>query len=435
LNRIQHLSAFLLSNSLKPIEVLIMAVCLFWIYLLHLSSIEFQPDETFWIVSSVRLDKFVSGNFNSPIWTDIPLISYEVRPIPSYFVAVGQRIGGIQVSSLPEYWDWLLPTEENIARGAVPSAEVIWWSRIPMALITVFTLSGMGLFLARAHSRAAAYLLWLSSTNDYFLTHLRRAMSEAPLLLFTVLVFYASCRLLNAVQENSWKKILFWSALAGMFSGLAGQSKLTGLMCTGIPILGVLIFILTSSDFPRKHIGYLILGVTFIAIFTSLVVFVASYPFFYRNSVHRILTTFYIRSQVVTSQMDRYPDQVIQKDQRLNILFQRVFDYPLNLHTDPRVSLALHWINFLVAGFGLLFTVYQIKRRAKNQEIFLIFLLGTITCAVPMFFVPFDWDRYYLYPIFFACIYFSIGLSQLLLAVLGASGLRLWETASSWKHV
>jgi len=64
--------------------------------------------------------------------------------------------------------------------------------------------------------------------------------------------------------------------------------------------------------------------------------------------------------------------------------------------------------------FGLSYSIKQIGMKMENQEFFIVLVLGTLVCAVPMLFVPFDWDRYYLYPIFFSCIFFSIGMGQLL---------------------
>src|SRR5687767_1759674 len=158
---IEHFASFLFSKNLKFIEVFILAVFLFSIYCSELLSVEFQPDETFWIASSPRFDEFLAGQFNSRIWTDTPLISFEVRPIPSYIIAIGQRLGGVKTNDLPIYWDWSLSKEENISLGAMPSGRVLWWSRLPMALLSVFSLLGTILLLAKAHSRIAAYLFAL----------------------------------------------------------------------------------------------------------------------------------------------------------------------------------------------------------------------------------------------------------------------------------
>jgi hypothetical protein len=363
----------------------------------------------------VRFDKFLSGDFNDPIWSNQPLISFEVRPIPSYIVAISQRLGGVQADNLPEYWDWSLSADENVARGAMPSGRVLWLSRLPMALISSLSMLGMILLLSISHSRLAAYLFTLISFNDYLLLHLRRAMSEAPLLLFTVIILYASYKLLVAVHQKSLKSIIFWSALVGIFSGIAGESKLTGLACAAIPILGSLLLISRSRDASIELKRRILLAVTLAVALTSLIVFFLSYPFFYENTVHRILTTFYVRSQVVASQINTYADQTIQPNERLSILFQRIFEYPLAFGTNTAIAVILHWLNFLIAAFGLSYSLKQIAMKEGKQTIHISLILGALVCAAPMLFTPLDWDRYYLYPIFFNCVFFAIGLGQLLL--------------------
>jgi hypothetical protein len=129
---------FLLSKSLSAVEIILLAILLLFGYINDIGAVEFHPDESFWIVSSVRLDKLLAGDFESDIWTDEPVIIFEVRPLPSYFTAVGQRLGGISAQDLPPYWIWGLPDEENLARGAMPGDELIWWSRLPMAVVAAF---------------------------------------------------------------------------------------------------------------------------------------------------------------------------------------------------------------------------------------------------------------------------------------------------------
>jgi len=394
-------------------EVLILAVLLFSVYCSNLQSVEFQPDETFWIASSVRFDKFLMGDFDSPIWNE-PFVNYEVRPIPSYIVAISQRLGGARTADLPVYWDWALTKDQNISRGAMPSNPVIWWSRLPMAIISVFSLLGTIILIAKAHSRLAAYVFTLISFNDYFLLHLRRAMSEAPLLLFTVLALYASYKLLMVIQEKSIKKVILWSMTVGIFCGLAGQSKLTGLACMAIPILGALILIFRSAPTSQIVRFRILLIVAGLVLCTSLLLFVASYPFFYQNTFYRTLGTFYFRNAVIQGQMKTYASQVILPPSRLNILFQRIFHYPIALDSNGIASSLFHWINFFIVAFGTAHLIMQVWKKERGWEKLVILLLGALTCAIPMLFVPFDWDRYYLYPIFFSCILFSIGISQLL---------------------
>jgi len=236
---LQQTREFFLSKNLRPLEIFILAVLLLWGFTKGIASVEFHPDESFWIVSSVRFDKLITGDFESPTWTEDPIIMFEVRPVPSYFSRIGQRMGGISADSLPVYWSWGLSDEKNIALNAMPSDEVLWWSRLPMAIISAFSLLFTAIFIARSHSRLSGYIFALISFNEYFLVNLRRAMSEASILFFTVLAIYASHKLISAARNRDMNKSIQWSLTLGLFSGLAGESKLTGLVCAGLGILCV----------------------------------------------------------------------------------------------------------------------------------------------------------------------------------------------------
>ena len=283
-----------------------------------------------------------------------------------------------------------------------------------MGIIAVFSVLGIALFVAKTHSRIAAYVFTLISFNDYFLLHLRRAMSEAPLLLFTVLVLFASYRLLLVMQEGSINKMIFWSVVSGGLSGLAGQSKLTGLACGMIPIFGAWIMIFKSTLSERPSRLRLLFVTAGLVLCTSLLVFIISYPFFYENTLFRTAGTFYFRNAVVAGQAETYASQVILPGDRMGILFQRIFKYPISFDSSSLANALFHGINFLVFAFGSAYSMRKMWKKERDWERYAVLLSGTLTCAIPMLFIPFDWDRYYLYPIFFSCIFFSIGLGQLL---------------------
>lgn len=417
--RLKAYAVFLFSKELKNLEILVIFVLLAWGYCTNLLFLEFQPDETYWIATSVRFDKLLTGDFNAPIWSADPYTSYEVRPISSYLVAIGQRFGGVEQSSLPSYWDWELSDEDNISQGAWPSDTVLWWSRLPMAILSAFSITVIAFMLARAHSRIAAYIFTLVSFNTYFLMQLRRALSEPPQILFTVLTLYASYKLLIVAQEKSMKQIVLWSCAVGVLSGLAGQSKLTGLACAGIAILGMVILMFDptkSADLARRRVP---LVTAVIVAFTLLLTFIISYPFFYESTIDRILTTFATRSQVLQYQIQRYAYQMIPAGARMEILFQRIFSYPMTPGVNEAGIVFFRLINFVLTVLGIYYCIQQIGQRRKDSEYSIVFLSGAFLCALPMLFTPLDWERYYLYPIFFSCIFFSLGMSELL--YLGAS--------------
>ena len=407
---------FLSSKSLKAIEVIATGIILLLGFTRDIASVEFFGDESFWVVSSVRFDKFISGDFDSPVWTDDPIIIFEVRPMPSYFSGISQRLGGISAESLPPYWDWGLSEDENIALGATPNDEVLWWSRLPMAVLSAFSLFFTAIFLAKHHSRLAAYLFTLVSLNGYFLLNLRRAMSEASFLFFVVLVMYASYRLMISARSRDMNKSIQWALIAGFFSGLAGQSKLTGLVCVGIAVLGAVLVIVPH---PKQWLTILkqrmLLIIVFVVTFAALTTFIASYPFYYTDTVDRIWETFYARDQIVIYQLATYPDELIPPGNRSTILFQRIFDYPIHTDTNNTVGILFHWLNLIATFIGITHVLKCAWSDNPERDASIILLLGTLLCAVPMLFSPFDWERYYLLPIYFGCIFFVIGISQLAL--------------------
>jgi hypothetical protein len=200
---------------------------------------------------------------------------------------------------------------------------------------------------------------------------------------------------------------------AGLLSGLAGQSKLTGLACAGIAIIGAMsVLMKTPAQLFSILKQRLLLVIVFVVSISTLAMFIASYPFFYKDTVDRIWETFYVRSQVVEYQLHTYPDTLIPSNNRLTILFQRIMDYPMHSNSNRAVNIATHWGNLLAVILGMYHVIKRARGDTSERDACVILLLGTLLCATPMLFNPFDWERYYLYPIFFNCIFFAVGISQ-----------------------
>ncbi|NJC96855.1 MAG: hypothetical protein C3F07_10485 [Anaerolineales bacterium] len=416
---LKNIRWYLSDKSLKAIEILILGILLFWGYTRDLGSVVFFPDENFWTASSIRFDKLLSADFDSHIWTENQVIAFEVRPVPSYLTGFSQRLGGVPPNDQPVYWNWGLTEAENIVRGAMPGYVTLWWSRLPMAIISTLSLLLTTLFLARYHSRLSAYAFTWIGFNGYFLTNLRRAMSEASILFFTVLAMAASYKLITAARERNLSRSIQWSLIVGLFSGLAGQSKLTGLACAGIAIFGS--FLVTAPN-PSQWLTLLkqrvLLIVVFLVTVSTLATFILSYPFFYTNTVNRIWGTFDVRDQIVKYQLHTYTDQLIPPDHRLAILFERILDYPLHVDSHQALGLLFHWLNLLIVVIGISYTIKHTGKGFIEQDYGIILLLGALFCVVPMLFTPFDWERYYLFPVYFSCIFFAIGIGQLILKIL-----------------
>lgn len=406
---------YAISKRLHLIEILILANVYFIFFRSNLFTVLFHPDETYWIVcSTTRFDEFIRGNFSSHVW-DENFGSLEVRPISGYFVSFSQRLAGITPSQLPPtWWDWTVDMKTNIDNGAIPNKSAIYYSRLPMFILTIISFIITLISLSVAHSRLAAYCFFAFSFSRFFLENLSRAMCESPLLFFSILSIIAIFLLLQAIKKEEVPKIFLYSALAGIFCGIAGQSKLNGLLCVFIALVVPIIAVLKYKVELKNAKVKILLISTITIIFFSVLIFIAIYPFLYHDTIQRIIETFLCRQRVMNLQIANNID-VILPGQRTKILLNRIFSYPINL---PGFLI----LNMCITIFGIFYVLRNIfkKRNNKRGNIYLILVIAAIILCVPILFTPLDWERYYLFPIYFTCIFFSIGICQFSLLLINA---------------
>jgi hypothetical protein len=396
---------FLFFEKLTWVDSLLIIIGLMTVYCIGIDSVPFHPDETYWVDMAARL----SQPFNSPSWQP-GYMTYEVRPFPGYLAALGQKLAGISLDELPQAaWDWSLSTAENTARGAVPSAQVLLASRFPMAILAALALALTAIGLGRGFGRFYGYFFAWASCNSYFLTQLRRAMCEAPLLFFSVLLLCALPPLLDALHEKQKKRVILWSILVGVLSGLAAECKLTGALGVGLAIIAGFVSIYFKQDQKDQRVVRLFQFSTLLILASALISFVAVYPFFYVDPLTRMLGTLATRQNVLQTQLHDYPAQVISFWQRPVLLVKRIFGLPLGWPTS--VSLGGYILPLFFLGVG----IYETYAQSQFFPRGLVLVSAAVVLGLPMCFTPLDWDRYYLWPVFFACIFLSIGASRLIL--------------------
>jgi hypothetical protein len=196
---------------------------------------------------------------------------------------------------------------------------------------------------------------------------------------------------------------------------LAGQSKLTGLACGVAAIISAMLFLYRKKFVLHHKNTRIFLTVAIVISAATIATFVLSYPFLYQETFQRVNGTFLARRAVLAAQLKDYPTQVVQPKDRAAVLLRRVFSYPI--HIPPRENqsnLAFSLLNLGVSSFG----VYSVIRRSRIDEsnFHLDLLVSAIFLGVPMMFLALDWIRYYMYPVLFACIFFSVGLAQIILS-------------------
>jgi 4-amino-4-deoxy-L-arabinose transferase-like glycosyltransferase len=171
----------------------------------------FHGDESAYLTMGVRATNLVlAGKWNDPQWLNNSLLGAESPPVTSYLLGFGLRLFGIQSGEWP-YWDAPNPT--------APPSNVLLIGRAVISLTayaTLFVVYFLGKELKDAKTGLIGVLLF--GLNPLWLITSRRAMSEAPAILFSTL---AVLLLFRGMREKSKRDL----ALCGVSLGLAINSK------------------------------------------------------------------------------------------------------------------------------------------------------------------------------------------------------------------
>ena len=381
---------------------------------------EFHGDESLWIATSYYFDAFVEGKFDSPVWNE----SYETLtqpPVGRYVVGIGRTIGGYSYRDLNRPWNFNLSSEENIGRGNMPSPNLLWWSRFPMCILAVvaaviaFTL--MSYFVGRL---AGYVMLSLFVLDSYFSSTLCRAMGEAPLLAFTMFAALAGYRALTSwrvatahshLVRKRFLRPLLWFGMMGVFCGLAGATKLNGLSIIPAGLVLVLLTpLVQTSNISRSQIFGIIPFACGLLILAAAFTFVAPNPYLYGDPIRRTKNMVEQRLSEMERQQAKIPSARISGPliPRVSLIGERVFQQCAAL------SFAKSWIiNVLLCLVGLgyvLFAGWSWLRTGAGSAATAVLLLIAFGSSIPALMTPLDWDRYYLFPVFFSTVFIAIGI-------------------------
>jgi hypothetical protein len=417
----------LLRLACKPVwyELLIVTMLLGGFYILQIKNTPFFADESDWIANSQFMEAFFTGKFDPAGfhaawgWSET-YWSMEQPKLAQYLIGWGRRIGGYQVKDLNLPWDWTQDEAGNRSAGRIPSPGLLWWARLPMAVLAALT-GGLGFWLVgQLGGRLSAYAFAALFTGSNFLQqHISRAMSEASLLFFVLLACLPAAWLLKLLREalekkeinsGSGLKTLGWAALTGGVIGLAGASKINGLLeAAGAGLLILLIVLVIPGEARYSLRLSLFIRVGAVLSLAALMVFVLLNPMLYPQPLTRLGRMIKLRTEVLEVQQRDYPQNKIEDfGQRLQIVPRRVLqDYmPLNFSGA--------WgVNIVLLGLGLCFLAWQTVRwlRGGQEEgrwaLAILGLPSVLLAAALM--TPLDWDRYYLMPVFFGLIFLSCG--------------------------
>lgn len=408
-----------LSLYLPRLELVLVTLVLCAVFVPAINRVPFHSDESHWIFSSRYFETFAQGDFSAKSWN-----SYwsAVQPyVPRYIIALGRLAGGYHVADLNLPWKFALSDAQNASEGRRPSPELLWWSRLPMAILAA--MSGLAAFAAlrTAAGRVPAYLVVaFYAFNPYYTDVLPRAMSEAVLFFCMILAILCGGVVLtrwrvfaDAPCRRTLGFLLVGTAALGAASGAAGACKLNGLVLIPASALLLMIAALAYRGRLSQSRRALILGGLVLWLCgASLVLFVGSNPFLFRNPLSKTRVMFNQRNMEIAAQVQSFPRAALTKwERRVEAVPKRLFqDYaPLRYPGATAINLALTTLGLA----WLARTAYDwIRRRNVNSVAVAILILGA-SASAPALATPLDWNRYYLLLLVFLMLCEALGVGVL----------------------
>lgn len=393
-------------NKLTPLLETLLVLALFAaVYLPAISKTEFHIDEAHWIGTSNMFEAYLKGEFTSSIWNETHT-TLTNPPVPRYFIGISRLIGGFHLPDLNKLWDFEKSVSFNKRVGAMPSDQLIWWSRLPMAILAIFT-SMIGYLFAKklGGGWAGAFWVFFCAANPYLLTMLDRAMAESSILFFTFLACGSYYLALRAYPDNKRATIMLLAA-TGISIGLAAGSKLNGFGSLA-GVVGILFLVIwkEKTTIASKFSTFALLSifVTLVAVLT----FWGTYPYLWPNPVGRTVKMFNNRISEMTYQTGQHsPDYIDSPQKRVVLLPTRIFQDYSTIRFQG--SLAVNLL-FTVLGIAVLIKKARNWWLLGEENLLAIVILALgFAASLPTIFTMLDWDRYYLFPVVFSSLFISV---------------------------
>ena len=333
-------------------------------------------------------------------------------PLPRYIIGLGRWLGGFREADLNLPWEFDKDSQTNIAAGRMPSPELLWWSRLPMVILAATSIFIGFVLLKKITGRLTGYIwIGLSLMSVYYPRTLIRAMGDSALLVFTagtLIISYLLLQNSDSRKANRAGRSYIYFFLLGIAIGLAESSKLNGLSAIMAGFGFVLLTALRMKQTRTLKIRFALVSIL-ILVFSSQLTFVALNPFLWKNPLDRTLTMFNSRIFEMSVQTNDFPGSRIQGfGQHVSVLTKRIFESYSSLHFEGAI-----WINIILFLIGFSYLAVKAVQYCKNDNsnpgALVILAIGLAT-SLPSLFTPLDWDRYYIFPIYFSTMAITIGI-------------------------
>ena len=398
-------------STLPLLEGFFLFLALACFYVSRISRVTFQPDESQWIGTSAVFEAYFGGDFRSSLWQESYWTTTQ-PPLARYVIGLGRRAGGLDAADLNAPWDWQQDVQTNTAAGRMPSTQLLWWSRLPMALFEALSVLIGFVLLKRAGGRIPAYLwVGLALLSRYLPQMLGRAMGESTLLACVAGSLWLSVGLLRGSAERP-QRLYPGFLFLGILIGLAESAKLNGLAVLAAGVVLVLIISLRLKLNRTLKLRFGLIS-TLILILASQFTFFALNPFLWGDPFARTGLLFRDRIfEMQLQQMDYPTARLSGLLAHFQVEVPRIFQDYASLHFEGAM-----WLNLAFCLFGLMALGIKAIRFLKGQtegvEAMAILLVGGAV-TFPSLCTPLDWDRYYLFPVYFFTMCIAVGVGGLL---------------------
>ena len=402
----------------------VLTLWLLFSYFKGLGTVEFHIDESHWIATSDQFEAFLRFNPQAGIW-DESHTTLTNPPVPRYMIAIGRLAGGFTETELNKMWDYDRNKNYNIKIGAMPSQILLWWSRLPMAGLAVLAvLVAAGLLHRIGGPLAGITWMALVLSNPYLNLQLRRAMAESSLIFFSIFAVAACAQGIRTLNTQPTRSRLILIA-SGVFVGLAAGAKINAFAILGGIVVAITLLYWRSARTNKNFVTGAVLA-NMIVVTIAILTFWISYPYLWANPVDRTIRMVENRVSEMTYQSGLRDDDVFRDSgQKLAVMPQRIWqDYSsIRFEGSLWLNLGLTLLGAVVLGGNALRWYKGDTNGAKSMVV----LLSGISASAPVVATMLDWDRYYIYPVFFSGMFIAAGVAWLINKVWQVLTLRRTE--------
>lgn len=416
----------------------------------------FDPDESQWIYTTRYLTLFRQADFRSPEWHTY--WTQTQPPLARYVMGASLKIAGYDLLRLNGPWNFDTDETKNAAQGNLPSDEVLFRSRLPIAVaasISVLLMYLIGRHIASnvAGLGAAAWLALNPRTREI----MTRAEADGLLICLLLLGLLLAMMLLDTLPVTAQSKAarrnsIILTVLLGLTLGLGASAKLTGAIALAAfaVVLSMdsvmrLLALRKRGGPDRRKTVIEFAGKALVTLFAASVIavltFLALNPALYSNPAGNTINIFQQRQIEMSQQMMKYPAAALPEGlPRLQTALQRVlFTYSVGHglfegSSDPAVSRNTEWLplDAILVGVGLLAGIRALARRlsrwfqrASYSDVRAddgqtgLGAAGIALLYTPIFYfsialnMGLDWDRYALPILVFAALWAGVGIGAI----------------------